>query len=55
MEQVGGAVTSSCLLTWDPGLAQAAARHCPEVWVLQLERGITLHSSYAFLHPFPTC
>lgn len=39
MEPVSGVATSSCLLTWDPGLAQAAALHCPRVWVLRLEVG----------------
>lgn len=52
MEPVSRVATSSCLLTWDPGLAQAAALHCPGVWVLRLGGGgITLHSSYAS-HPF---
>ena len=58
MEPVSGVASSSCLLTWDPGLAQAAALHCLGVWVLRLGGGgITLHSLCLppLLTPFPTC
>lgn len=58
MEPVSGVASSSCLLTWDPGLAQAAALHCLGVWLLRLGGGgITLHSLCLppLLTPFPTC
>lgn len=58
MEPVSGVASSSCLLTWDPGLAQAAALHCLGVWLLRLGGGgITLHSPLVMpptpSHPVP--
>lgn len=47
MGGAGGAATSLPLLTWAPGLAQAAL-HGPGLWVLRLGR-IALHSSQASL------
>lgn len=47
MGAAGGEATSSHLLTWDPGLAQAAALHCPGVWVLRLGRGLLFTQAMA--------